>query len=431
MARHDYLRGARGCETSSAVACSYDDGTNTFSEKSLRGRGGLLGDIIHSGPVFVGGPESNWPDVAPYPGTVGNTYTEFQTAQATRPGVIYVGANDGMLHAFNQSDGAEILGYIPNALYSTGALDGLHYQTDPAYTHRYAVDLTPSIADAYIRTATVGSASWRTVLVGGLRGGGKGLFALDVTNPTGFSEAGSTPANVVLWEFTENDLGYTFSKPSIVPLEGPSGTIRWAAVFGNGYNDSGSGEAQLFVVMLEGGLDGVWTLGTDYIKISTGVGDTTDRNGLATPAVVDSDSDGFADRVYAGDLEGNMWAFDLSGSTLGSWDVALKSKGKAAPLFTAPSGQQITTTPVIVRNSSFPASPSNEPNLIVIFGTGQYLTAADTGSTRHAIDVRCPGLWLRRYRSGRPGRAGYWYRVYDGRRTRQDLNRLCRGLLKR
>jgi len=384
MARHDYLRGARGCETSSSGACSYNDGTNTFDEKSLRERTGLLGDIINSGPVFVGAPESNWPDVAPFPGTVGNTYTEYREAQASRPGVVYVGANDGMLHGFAQSNGAELLGYIPNALYSTGALDGLHYLTDPAYTHRYMVDLTASVADAYVSTTPSGSASWKTVLVGGLRGGGRGLFALDVTNPSSFSESGSNPANVVMWEFTDvddPDLGHTFSRPSIVPLEGPLGTIRWAAIFGNGYNDTGSGEAQLFVVSLEGGLDGVWTEGTDYIKISTGVGDATNRNGLSTPAVVDTDGDSFADRVYAGDVEGNLWAFDLSGSDISNWDVAYSAGSDAGPLFTAPAGQQITTTPVVVRNSTFPASASNEPNLIVLFGTGQYLTAADTTST--------------------------------------------------
>ena len=384
MARHDYLRGARGCETSSTEACNYSDGTNTFDEKSLRERAGLLGDIIHSGPVFVGAPESNWPDVPPYPSASGISYSEFRLAQGSRPGVIYVGANDGMLHAFSQSNGAEILGYIPNALYSTSALDGLHYLTDPAYTHRYAVDLTATVADAYIRSAPVGPAGWKTVLVGGLRGGGRGLFALDVTDPTRFSEGGSAPANIVMWEFTDvddPDLGHTFSRPSIVPLEGPLGTIRWAAIFGNGYNDAGSGAAQLFVVSLEGGLDGVWTLGTDYIKITTGVGDTSNRNGLSTPAVVDTDSDGFADRVYAGDLRGNMWAFDLSGATISNWGVAYKDGSIPAPLFTAATGQPLTTTPVIVHNSSFPASPSNEPNLMVIFGTGQYLTAADTATT--------------------------------------------------
>jgi type IV pilus assembly protein PilY1 len=379
MARHDYLRGTRGCETSSSGTCSYDDGTNTFTEKSLRERGGLLADIIHSGPVYVGAPESNWPDAAPFPYTTGNTYTEFRQAQATRPGVVYVGANDGMLHAFKQSNGAEILGYIPNALYSTGALDGMHYQTDPAYTHRYAVDLTPTIADAYIKTAPIGSASWRTVLVGGLRGGGKGIYALDVTNPNSFSEAGSTPANVVLWEFTDvddPDLGYTFSEPSIVPLDGGSGTIEWVAIFGNGYNDTGDGLAKLFVVRLEGGLDGVWTEGTDYIKISTGAAD-----GLSTPAVIDSDGDGLADRAYAGDLNGNMWAFDLSGYDPNGWGVAHKSSGNPAPLFTGATNQHITTTPVIVRNSSYPTSSSNEPNVIVVFGTGQYLATADTTTT--------------------------------------------------
>jgi len=384
MARHGYLRGDRGCEVSSTASCSYDDGVNTYTSKALRERGSRLGDIIHSGPVFAGAPESNWPDVAPFPGAVGTTYTEFRLANATRPGVIYVGGNDGMLHAFSQANGTELLGYVPNALYSTDALDGMHYLTDAAYAHRYTVDLTPSLADVYVKTSVAGSPSWKTVLVGGLRGGGRGLFALDVTNPGNFSESGGNPAKVVMWEFTSTDdpdLGHTFSRPSIVPLEGPSNTIRWAAIFGNGYNDLGSGEAKLFVVFLEGGLDGTWTSGTDYIEISTKVGTTTGRNGLATPAVVDTDGDNFADRVYAGDLQGNMWAFDLSGSNTGNWKVAYKSGPTPVPLFTAPANQQVTSTPVIVRNSNIPTSPSNAPNTLVVFGTGQYLTSGDVTTT--------------------------------------------------
>ena len=153
----------------------------------------ILGDIIHSGPVFVGAPESNWPDVAPFPGAVGTSYSEFQTAEANRPGMIYIGANDGMLHGFAKSDGAELVGYIPDSLFSDDALDGMHYLTDPAYSHRYMVDLTPSIGDVYIKTSPLGSASWRTVLVGGLRAGGMGVYALDITDPTSFSEAGSGP----------------------------------------------------------------------------------------------------------------------------------------------------------------------------------------------------------------------------------------------
>ncbi len=384
MARHGYLRGDRGCESSSTSPCNYTDGTNVYSTKSLRERGGILGDLIHSGPVFVGAPESNWPDVAPFPGAVGTTYTEYRLANATRPGVIYVGGNDGMLHGFAQASGNEILGYIPDALYSTGALDGLHYLTDPAYAHRYTVDLTPSVADVYIKSTPLGATSWKTVLVGGLRGGGRGLFALDVTNPALFSEALSAPAKTVMWEFTsadDADLGHTFSRPSIVPLEGPSNTIRWAAVVGNGYNDLGSGEAKLFVLFLEGGLDGTWTAGTDYIEITTEVGDAANRNGLATPAVIDSDGDGLADRVYAGDLEGNMWAFDLSGTNTGNWDVAYSSGPTPKPLFTAQNNQPITSTPVIVRNSAIPTSSPNSPNTMVVFGTGQYLTAADVTTT--------------------------------------------------
>ena len=384
MARHGYLRGDRGCEISSTSICNYTDGTDIYTAKGLRERGAILGDLVHSGPVFVGAPESNWPDVAPFPGSVGTTYSEYRLAQAARPGVIHVGGNDGMLHGFAQASGNEILGYIPNALFSTGALDGMHYLSDPAYAHRYSVDLTPSVADAYIKSTALGTTSWKTILVGGLRGGGRGLFALDVTNPALFSEALSAPARTVMWEFTSTDdadLGHTFSRPSIVPLEGPSNSIRWAAVVGNGYNDLGSGQAKLFVIFLEGGLDGTWTSGTDYIEITTGVGDTTNRNGLSTPAVIDSDGDGLADRVYAGDLEGNVWAFDLSGSNTGNWEVAYKQGPTPKPLFTAPANQQITSTPVIVRNSAIPTSSPNSPNTMVVFGTGQYLTAGDVTTT--------------------------------------------------
>ena len=384
MARHGYLRGDRSCEFSSSGACFYDDGTNTFTAKSLRERNSRLGDIVHSGPVFAGAPESNWPDVPPFPSASGETYDEFRTAQASRDGVVYVGSNDGMLHAISQANGNELFAYVPSSLYSGAASNGLHYLSDPAYTHRYGVDLTASIADAYVRTKPFGSVGWKTVLVGGLRAGGRGLFALDVTNPSAVSESGSAPADTVMWEFSNTDdpdLGYTFSRPSIVPLEGPSNSIRWGVIFGNGYNDQGSGEATLFILLLEEGLDGTWTLGSDYLKISTGVGDTVNRNGLSTPAVVDTDGDGRADRAYAGDLDGNMWAFDLSGSNTNNWEVAYKQGPTPKPLFTAPPNQQITSTPVIVRNKSIPTSGSNNPNTLVIFGTGQYLTLADILTT--------------------------------------------------
>ena len=384
MARHGYLRGDRGCEFSSFEKCFYDDGINTFETKSLRERNGRLGDIVHSGPVFVGAPESNWPDVSPFPGAVGTTYTEFRNDKANRPGVVYVGGNDGMLHGFRQTDGEEVLGYVPSMLYSDAASDGLHYLTDPAYAHRYSVDLRATIADAYVKSTPSGSSSWKTLLVGGLRGGGRGFFMLDVTDPNAFSETGGQPADTVMWEFNSThdaDLGHTFSRPSIVPMQGSGSSIRWAVVFGNGYNDLGSGEAKLFILFLEEGLDGNWIAGKDYIEISTGVGTTTDRNGLSTPAVIDTDGDGLADRAYAGDLEGNMWVFDLAGSNTGNWEIAHKSGKTYRPMFTAPAGQQVTSTPVVVRNSEIPTASKNVPNTLVIFGTGQYLTTSDISTT--------------------------------------------------
>ncbi|MBT8082379.1 MAG: hypothetical protein KJP08_00315 [Gammaproteobacteria bacterium] len=383
MARHAWMRGERACEFSSSETCLHEDGGDTFDTKSLRERATRLGDIVHSGPVFVGAAESDWPDVPPFPSTVGNTYGEFRDATASRAAVVYVGGNDGMLHAFAKESGQELFAYVPASLYSDSASDGLHYLSDPGYAHRYSVDLTAAIADVYAPTRAGATAAWRTILVGGLRAGGRGLFALDITNPTAISESAASARNTVMWEFSsvdDADFGHSFSRPSIVPMKGTGNTIRWAVITGNGYNDLGSGEAKLFVLFIEAGLDGTWSAG-DYVEISTGVGNRSDRNGLSTPAVIDSDGDGLADRAYAGDLYGNMWAFDLSGTNTGRWDVAYKRGRTAQPLFTTAANQPITTTPAIVRNSSIPTSSRNSPNTMVIFGTGQYLTTGDVAST--------------------------------------------------
>ncbi|MCK5091143.1 MAG: hypothetical protein KAR30_01330, partial [Gammaproteobacteria bacterium] len=400
MARMGYIRGDRVCEVNSSSACSYTNGTDTYTTKAFRQRDSRLGDLVHSGSVYVDAAINSYPDGSGsdiWPSGT-DAYSTFISAQANRKGIIYIGSNDGMLHAFRGEEsssgagdeGQEVLGYIPSNLFSNAsATTGLHYLTNPAYVHRYYVDLTPTVADAYIKAATSDtSAAWRSVLVGGQRGGGRGLFALDVTDASNFTESGTDPAEVVLWEFTDTDLGNTFSRPRIVYME----NSRWAAIIGNGYNDSGSsGNAQLFIIFLDGGIDGTWTDGSgasdlDYIKIDVPVSDDgTNPNGLATPAVVDMDGDGAADRIYAGDLKGNMWVFDVDGTNTSQWGSAYKQGSTPEPLFTAKDSggtvQPITSEPTIVIHPTVGDSGSNAPNTLVMFGTGQYLTTTDKTST--------------------------------------------------
>ncbi|MCK4709237.1 MAG: hypothetical protein KAU21_11520, partial [Gammaproteobacteria bacterium] len=158
---------------------------------------------------------------------------------------------------------------------------------------------------------------------------------------------------------------------------------KWYAIFGNGYNDSGSGEAQLFILDIEHGINNGWALDTNYWKISTGAGSTDDRYGLATPALADVDGNGTVDRVYAGDLQGNMWVFDFSANSPGSWGSAYLNGQDPTPLFTTPANQAITVKPVLARHPTIPisSSPDNSPNLMVLFGTGQYLVDGDKSST--------------------------------------------------
>ena len=374
----NYLRGDRTNEGSAA--------------DKLRIRNGVLGDIVNSTPVFVGAPELNWPDYSVNSkfGSSTATYATFKDGAAKdRTEVIYAGANDGMLHGFNGSvteaaGGQEVLAYIPSALFSDSANDGLHYLADRLYGHQFYVDLTPSVSDVFIKGSTDGSAAWRTVLIGGLGAGGKGLFALDVTDPTKFQNLEANAAAISLWEFTstdDGDLGYTFSQPTIAMMQNG----KWAAIVGNGYNNSGDGKAKLFILFLEGGLDGGWTENVDYIEIDTGVGSPGTPNGLSTPRVVDLDGDSVADRVYAGDLQGNMWAFDVSGAS--GWGSAYSASGSPRPLFSAKDStggtakaQPITAAPIIAKNSNVFSDATNYPNLLVLFGTGKFLESSDVSS---------------------------------------------------
>jgi Tfp pilus tip-associated adhesin PilY1 len=272
--------------------------------------------------------------------------------------VIYAGSNDGMLHAFDATTGAEIFAYVPNLVF--GHLELL---TDTAYTHRFYVDLTPTVKkDAGI----LGGTTTRALLVGGLGKGGKGYFALDITGAkTITTETGL--ASRVLWEFPKTDdpdMGYSFSKPVIVKSN--DFTYPWLVMFGNGYN-SDSGKSMLYIVDPATG-----------VLIRKIEADPGPDNGLSSPVAVDVTYDGKVDFVYAGDLKGQLWKFDLSSDSISEWKAAFSDGASLKPLFHArgPGGvaQPITTRPDIMYHPE-------KHGLLVCFGTGRFLGDEDITDT--------------------------------------------------
>ncbi|QBQ56273.1 pilus assembly protein [Nitrosococcus wardiae] len=339
-----------------------------------------LGDMVHSSPVYV--------DTTPafrYPDTLegsGNEYSTFKS-NTTRDAMVYVGANDGMLHAFDATTGEERFAYVPNAV-----IKNLSHLSDPNYNHRYYVDGTPTVVDAFFGSA------WHTLLAGGLRGGGQGIFALDITTPPSTTTSESTIASKVLWEFTDTDdpdLGYTFSEPNIIRMHNG----KWAVVFGNGYNNtkndgsaSTTGNAVLFIVDAE--------TGTLIKKIDTQTGSADDPiasnrpNGLATVAPIDANGDFIVDYIYGGDLFGNLWKFDVRSSNISGWEVAYGNSNNPKPLFTAQAAdnsyQPITTRPQVDRH------PKEIDTFMVYFGTGKYLETNDDSQTGQATQTFY-GIW--------------------------------------
>ncbi len=418
LERVAYLRGIRVNEGNPATTFKCSGATGATIERFRQRNVTVLGDIISSTPVFIGAPSAGYSD-ATDPG-----YSAFRSAKLNRKRVIYTGANDGMLHGFDASidfsksasgenidglSGREVLAYVPGSVISNlNKLTGQGYNGN----HQFFVDDAPMTAD--VNFSSTATPAWRTALIGSLGAGGKGYFALDVTDPANFSEGNA--ASLLLWEFTQNndnDMGFAFNRPPLNFANGQSkqivklkvnGETKWAAIVGNGYN-SGSGKAVLYILYIAEGANG--TLGVSgYQKIVADASATVGYdNGLSTPMPMDTNTDGFADTVYAGDLKGNMWKFSI-GEVLvpdaatgklvsknggvtdnpSTWKVAFSSAG-CGDNVSAATKPVSTCVPLFkARNDANQIQPIFWPpelafhpiqGQLVFFGTGKYIENAD------------------------------------------------------
>ncbi len=391
MQRND-LSGGTGNSSIGIDVLNYIRGESNplFRDRTtFDGRLGLLGDIVNSSPIEVGEPEINIPEFGAVVGdgsvsefgSAGQPYSSFRAAQANRESMVYAGSNDGMLHAFRadpDNGGQESFAFIPSMVFDDSSTEeGLFYLTNTEYDHRFYVDGALTASDVFIDPNGGSNKSWRTVLLGALRAGGKGIYALDITNPSSISEENAQ--DLVLWEFSgvdDDDMGHVYGDIRVAKMANG----KWAAILGNGYN-SVSREAKVFIIFFEEGADGSFTPG-DWVELETGVGGD---NGMSTPVLGDLDGDFIPDRIYAGDLRGNLWVFDVSDSDQNNWESAYAaSGGTPRPLFTALNNngdeQSITTVPIIVRNNET-ITAGNGANVLVFFGTGQFIEVGDYTDT--------------------------------------------------
>lgn len=350
-----YLRGQTGFDQGAAIA----------DNRVFRKRQATLGDLIDSKPAFIGKPTFNYGD---------SGYQTFKANNANRAKTVYVGANDGMLHAFNADTLTERWAFIPSMV-----IPNLWKLADASYAskHAYYVNGAVSISDICVAAdcTTATASDWRTILIGGLNGGGRGYYALDITDPI-------NPA--LLWEIDPNktgfaDLGFTFGNPVVTKRNSDN---KWVVLFTSGYNNisdansfyglsstqfkptplytSGNGNGYLFVV-------DAFT-GTKLNGIATNVGNTTTPSGLAKiKAYADeAEKNNVSSLVYGGDLDGNLWRFNIDTNTV--FKLAKLTDGTAP----TPLSQPVTVAPELglVNNKK-----------VIFVGTGKYLEIADLTNT--------------------------------------------------
>ena len=382
--RLEYLRGSAAEEGTSFDAGKFRERPETTSTGGGITHFAKLGTIANSAPIFVGTPQAVGRFGGAWPNTDGETYFDFQTSQVDREGSLIVGANDGMLHVFNADTGQERFAYVPSFVY-----ENLSELTFPEYRHRFYVDATPVVEDAYIRADGSASQSWNTIAIGGLGAGGRGYYALNITN----SEPFENPEDQVMWEFgplddpdhtlnngvLESDLGLTFSEPVIAMSNRADGDEQsWVAIFGNGYNNTGDdGPAVIYILFIDRGIDGDWSQSGDLVKIDLGEDGITNPNGIGGVRAVDIDGNGTVDRLYAGDLLGNLHAVDISSTNFNDWDLSSNRYVLYEARYSGNNqSQPITTRPTVVDHDD-----GTNNDVIVVFATGSYFTTSDATNT--------------------------------------------------
>lgn len=367
----------------SAVAYLRGDRSREKPAGTLRARTTVLGDIINSGPVLTSPIDDygyrNLPDV-------GDSYVQYLAdKREDRRYMVYAGANDGMLHAFDggagvdgvqdSEGGKEVFAYMPStSLFHLGDLllpyDPLR-ENNQRFEHRYFVDGPVVVADTHY------DSEWHTSLVGTAGAGGRSVFALDVTDPTGFDNESLlweiSDLNTALDETVRLNIGHVLGKPVIVPVKAADGTVSWKAIFGNGYR-SASGKAVLFVVDMAADTTPTITM---IEAAETGSNLPSGANGLGNIVAVDRwggddqdqrSRDGYADTVYAADQKGAVWKFDLR-----------TNEALSVPVFTT----KVAQSPVDGRNYRQPitggltatAGPSG--GVMLLFGTGSFIFESD------------------------------------------------------
>ncbi|KQW51702.1 MULTISPECIES: PilC/PilY family type IV pilus protein [unclassified Roseateles] len=350
----NYLRGDRTHELSSAA---------TGSTKAYRDRAKLLGDIVNAKARPVASP------AAPYSAANNPGYDTFKTTHANRQQMVYVSSNDGMVHAVNGSltgtdAGKEVWAYIPGALFNgpTGApsTDGLASIGNPTFIHHFMVDATPLTIDVdFGRTVGGTGTDWRTILLGGLGKGGKILYALDITDPASVTSE-AIAAQKVLWEFKDADLGYTYGQPVVVKTR----KYGWVVVAGSGYNNA-DGKAYFFFINPRTGAL------LEKVATSCSTCSASNQAGMAhVNAFVLDLTDGYADAVYGGDLMGNIWRVDVSGTT------AYPAPVNFAQLVGA------NGTPLPVTSKPLPVVQPGTNRRFITVGTGRLLDSSDLGNTQ-------------------------------------------------